>query len=421
MNSFCHLPWTSLGIGNSGNLTPCCVIGGNKEEWQESGSPKEQLNGKAIRELRLQFLKGEKPAECHKCFGIEAKGGRSHRVQNGLASSELQAEILEATRSDGRSDFPKRSFDLRLGNKCNLKCRMCLPGNSNLVRADWQKLPIPRLQSAISKLPEDKNWPQQNEFWQDLLAMSDTVEKIVLSGGEPTVVKNHYRFLNELASLERSEQIDINYHSNMMLPVESIEHYLRSFRSVTIRASIDAVGGADEFIRYPSKWDVVEKNIREISRLSKVHSNLTFEATITIQAMNLARLVELIDYLRELSGDKQFLPIPNLLYRPDWMSVWVLPYEYRRQAVKELLNYFEALAKENDLLPNRLQRWINHIEACATTDQASSMDEFFKINLEMDKIRSQNLLHALPEFATLYNQTSGQLRLDQKSDFPFSI
>ena len=76
-----------------------------------------------MKSLRQAFLDGKKPSTCNKCWSVEQAGRKSKRI--------LAYDMLEYTKVFNKIDYedinPKtiQFLDLKLGNICNLKCRIC--------------------------------------------------------------------------------------------------------------------------------------------------------------------------------------------------------------------------------------------------------------------------------------------------------
>jgi hypothetical protein len=76
-------------------------------------------NSNHMRELREQFLSGQKPQTCRKCWN-EERGGRTSKRMHTL--DRLKHVLPDQTwTADAK---PLMFLDLKLGNICNLKCRI---------------------------------------------------------------------------------------------------------------------------------------------------------------------------------------------------------------------------------------------------------------------------------------------------------
>jgi len=82
-----------------------------------------------MKDFRQQFLDGEKPEACKKCWAEEDAGRNSKRL-NAKSNMEYLKNIGEINYHDLE---PKNIYymDLKLGNICNFQCRICGSHSSN--------------------------------------------------------------------------------------------------------------------------------------------------------------------------------------------------------------------------------------------------------------------------------------------------
>ena len=122
---FCVLPWVSLEASPIGTVRPCCLA---DDEIVDDAGEKFQLrtasfasiqNSTSMRTLRAQFLNREQPQTCRKCWN-EERAGRTSKRMHTLDRLKHTIKDTEWT-ADAK---PLMFLDLKLGNICNLKCRI---------------------------------------------------------------------------------------------------------------------------------------------------------------------------------------------------------------------------------------------------------------------------------------------------------
>ena len=126
-DKICMLPWISIETSPMGTARPCCLA--HEEIKDDNGEPfslrKTTLEtiykSNYMVDLRQQFRRGEQPATCNRCWEEEAAGRDSKRIYSKIRLKELYAQV------DWDNDKPDQLWfiDLKLGNICNLKCRIC--------------------------------------------------------------------------------------------------------------------------------------------------------------------------------------------------------------------------------------------------------------------------------------------------------
>src|SRR5688572_19702967 len=116
---------------------------------------------------------GKRLDACRLCYQDEENGIRSYRQWaneywlGASGSAEAVARSVERSQSAGFEAARPLSFDLRLGNLCNLKCRMCSAGFSSQIEKDevhsaWRPHDTPgRLEHRFeTNVPEWSESPQ---------------------------------------------------------------------------------------------------------------------------------------------------------------------------------------------------------------------------------------------------------------------
>ena len=91
-------------------------------------------------------------------------------------------------------DNPKIKYlDLKLGNICNLKCRICGTHSSSKWIAEQQHYDK---EDKHEETHIRHSWPETNkEFWQQLEELLPTLEYIDFTGGEPFMIKDQFELL----------------------------------------------------------------------------------------------------------------------------------------------------------------------------------------------------------------------------------
>ena len=126
-DTICMLPWVSIETSPMGTSRPCCLA---HDEITDEHGVKYDLKTTTIetiyksqymQDLRRQFRAGEKPATCNRCWDEEAAGKDSKRIHSRVRLKEMYKDV------DWANDSPDQLWfiDLKLGNICNLKCRIC--------------------------------------------------------------------------------------------------------------------------------------------------------------------------------------------------------------------------------------------------------------------------------------------------------
>lgn len=118
----CCIPWISMETTPMGKCRPCCLA---KEEIPgidlRNDTIQDAYNSGYMQDLRQQFLNGEKPETCNRCWEEESAGKMSKRMNTKVRLKHLMPNIQYQNLKPDQLWF----LDLKLGNVCNLKCRIC--------------------------------------------------------------------------------------------------------------------------------------------------------------------------------------------------------------------------------------------------------------------------------------------------------
>lgn len=378
-DTFCILPWMHLATSSTGNLRVCCnSTPGKNFITKEDGTVykiykddvKEAWNSEVYTTLRTQMLNGERPEMCARCFKEEDVGIWSTRQAWNVKWKEDRNYTVDAP-------FNIRYVDIRLGNLCNLKCRMCNPYASNQWTKEWDLLHPDANKDEIEWL-KNLTWPENEKTWENLFSIVDSVEEIYLTGGEPTIIKEQYKLFDFCVKNGYAKNIKLKYNTNLTnIPHDLIEAW-KDFKQVQLNCSIDAVGKLDRYIRYPSNWEKIEENFDIIQALP----NSVIEIHNTVQMYNILRLDEFIKWA-EPYGHKIYF---NILNHPEQLNIRVLPIELKKQVKEKLSKYID--------IP-KVQGIIDYMMAEDWSDKYTAFLDYTKI---LDNSRNENLFDLIPEF-----------------------
>jgi len=314
---WCPVPWSHIAVKSNGALRICShsQSGGNKNTLLEKDGRtlriddiNEALNSDTLKEVRLQFLNNEWPEQCRRCK-IEQESGKRSRNQWEATMYDFTREDAERiTLLDGTVTEQRIfSMDLRLGNKCNLQCVMCYPGESN----QWYKIQEQLTGSKVFMIDDVTystdghdhfEWVDQEEYYHLLTENAKHLQKIKFGGGEPWLVKQHLTLLNNLLEQGLAENIELEYSINVTIVPQEFLRTIEKFKFVKLCCSVDGYGEANEAIRYPTKWSIIEKNL---DFLDTGPPNSAVFTSTTVSILNIEHFVTWMQWLES----KQFKKI----------------------------------------------------------------------------------------------------------------
>ena len=394
-NTFCPLLFQHLATHPHGGVTHCCVADhrnalsssrdGDRFYNLNRDTVHDTMNSESYKKARLEVLDGKKPKACLRCFAEEAKGMNSKRVEEIKNYPEYTVEVArEVTDSTGYMKDVQLDFvELRLGNTCNVACRTCNPASSSKWRNDYDALQkATTFQLTDYNTLEGFRWPEREGFWDDLLQHCDHVKTFYINGGEPMLIKEHFAFLERLVELGKTD-IKLWYNINMTLMNEKVIDLWRKFDNVKISCSIDDLGDRNHYIRYPTKWNDVEKNIMRLKK-----EEFDIDITQTVSWMNYSTLG---DFYNEFHRKHGIWVHHNYVYDPDVLSPAVLPKAMRDDIHKKFDNVFDEW-KLNELK-----------KMFSGPDMPEKWEQAKEYTRNLDEIRKQNIEDYLPEFKGEFN------------------
>lgn len=298
-----------------------------------------------MKSVREDMILGKEIPACSECYRTERNGVMSYRQYftnewNQLLGDELFEELINDT--DGSLNISPLYLDLRLGNLCNLKCRMCNPFSSTQIVEEVKELwddPVFRktwqdeYDNDFDSL-QSYAWSNDPSFWEQMSALAPDLRHVYMTGGEPTLIENNYRFLSYCVDKGYSSNLQISFNTNCTNVTSRFINLISAFKKVTINASIDAVGSANDYIRHPSKWSKIDQNFRKLVKCSNVRVNVSTVA----QIFNAMEHVRLLEYLAMLE-DQHHREIPisySILTKPSHLDMLILPDGVRQTAIDML-------------------------------------------------------------------------------------
>lgn len=379
LDTLCSLPFTHLATHPNGLVTPCCNA--NYDNGISFARTNEQIlslndntiqdimNSDSFSEIRRKMMNGEKPIECIGCYRNEENGFKSKRIEE----NEKYLHKL-----DFNEDIPNiqlRFVELRLGNVCNLKCLTCNPMSSSKWIEDVKSFPDEFAKDGHYSYQEYKGeWYKNKDWYDQLLTHCDILETVYINGGEPTLIKEHFYFLNKLIEMDLAKNVTLLYNINCTNLPDVFIDLIKQFKHVKLQLSIDDVGDRNFYIRYPANWKTVYENFQKAKKE-------TFEISITqtISIYNICNIGEFRDFFKDTQIDY------NFVYNPSYLHISNLHPQLKELALSQI-------DKLNEFDKGRLLFELN-----GGGDENTAVKTIKYINM-MDTIRNIDIKNYLKEY-----------------------
>ena len=388
----CHRPWTSLDVNPLGEFRPCCIFNEPIKDEQgknlsvHNSSITDVMNSSYMNTLRKEFLSGSKPKQCEACWKEEAAGKKSQRQHiwekpnfNLLGKYNIEKNI-----------HTLYDLTMRLGNICNLKCRIC----NEVSSSQWSNEKIkqnrknPAAIKHLKKINKLGQWPRQPvKYFEDLDSVLENIRFFEFTGGEPLLIEEQFKILQKCIDAGSSRKVEVHYNTNgTVYPKHAIENIWPKFKRIELAFSIDDVGSRFEYQRHPAVWKEVEENIYKIKNAGM--NNLSIQVCTTINVMNILYLDEIEQFVEKINPEFWHI---NILHAPTEFDVQRIPHNIKEKINNKLKKHSKS--KEITVALN----YMNNKEY-----NISDWREILLHKLtNLDNTRGENFQKTFPELCSL--------------------
>jgi len=376
--------------------------------YVDKDRPSEYWNTEYYKNIRKKFMQGKAPVECRACFKEEASGYRSKRQwENDEWSEKISFEdVLARVEPDGTAPFDIKYVDMKLGNKCDLACLMCNPGDSSKWIPDYNKLMTSDLDQETKntlnwKKEEGRlNWYRHDSvFWKDIKDKLDSTESFYIIGGEPTINSEFESFLEMCVKSGHSNRIKLRFNTNGLTTTERHLELYKRFKHALIHLSVDGIGAHHDLIRYPSNWTEMEK---KLDWWDSTPDNIEVTIDTTVSVLNILHIPDIVKWKLDKNYKKinkyptnRGLIGMHFLHSPDILNVTVLP-----KKIKELVNqkYSELFDYLGNDVVDKYKKFHALLDFMNSKDNSHMWPRTLQYLDNMDSIRQTNWKNVLLDY-----------------------
>ena len=409
--SYCRVPFDSVTVSPTGRMQLCCEAqwtgGSEKTKIKDVQSIKDWFDGEYLTGVRKSMLAGIKLPECETCYKREKIHKKSTRKYINEKYFAHNNDIIEHS---------IKKIDLKLGNKCNLKCKMCFPYASSELWKEWKELGWNSKNNDPNKetswkyydgyFEEDYSWPKQKSNMDKIKEAAVQSKLIHVTGGEPTLNPEFFDLMQYCIDTDSAKDIVLDVTTNATKIHPRFFDMARKFKHLILIISMDGVGKTYEYVRYPANYNVVYANILRYNKFVKSlggESKLVFN--FVLQMWNLHNAVDVITTLAPLAvnSESDSVRIEELL-DPTFMQWGMLPADYIKDVIRNI-------AKTEKQVQDKATKWpiiafakiLGAFTLYKTKDHVYQKDQLVAFMNKQDQHRRIHIQDYIPELVDFFS------------------
>lgn len=378
MKKFCPLPFVGIEADTMSDCKVCCLSTETLPGIDlRKNTLSEAFHSPYMQEMRRRFLAGEQPKNCVRCWDEEDAGRTSKRMHS--INKHKSVGISPSIKN------PKmQTLDLKLGNICNLKCRIC--GSRSSSKWAAEEIAVNNGDDTARRNLINGRWVRESpRFWEDLRDVVENVKLLEFTGGEPFLIDEHFELLAYIVEQGLAKDIEIHYNTNLTtLPKQGLELWPH-FKEVEIAVSVDDVGRRFEYQRYGSDWELAMANLDALRQLRSTSNNIKLQICLTVNAYNFFYIDEMCEWIPKQEFDFVYF---NLLHSAEHFSIKNLNARAKFLINSKYHAYDGLYADE-----------IRNLLAFMNSEKDGNTDNLVKLTKKFDISRNQKLSDDHPEIA----------------------
>ncbi len=426
--SFCAAKWYNATIWlGSGATTSCHHPPAHKADLEEiKVNPSALHNTQHKKQMRKLMQEGTRPSECDYCWKMEDmnRDAVSDRTFKTVIYDDADVKALADLPWD--ADVDLKTLEIAFDRTCNFACSYCNASFSTTWARDIkQNGPYQNLVSdGGAAFQHDGGWAQPHRhsednpyiaaFWKWWPRLSETLDELRITGGEPLMSGDVWKLLDYLEE-HGIGKMRFALNSNLGAKDELIDNFIAKSRKIgglDIYTSCEAFGVQAEYIRDGLVWD---KWVHNCERMMEEAELRGFHVMMTINGLCLFSITDCFDKMLEWKARYGREKAPswsvNILRFPSFQSPLALPNEIKDQLREHLRSWFET-AKQNPLMSEMerdgIARLIDYLEVVNDPHRnTSSMEtrhrDFRSFYEQYDLRRGKDIRAAFPQIVEWFD------------------
>ena len=348
-----------------------CVINPDKHQMKPSEFWYSDLRATELDNM----FKGKSVKGCDICYTNEKHNIPSSRsfynnnIYTNIPSKELPTIV-----------------DLDFSNFCNLKCLMCSPVRSS----EWGK---------------DRGYPNNGiksismDLIDDLVSISDNIEQMTIQGGEPSIMKEYEYYFEHLDRKNILGNINLQVITNATNVNTKFYKLLEGFKSVRLSVSVDAFGKANNYIRWPSNFEQIEKNL---VKMRELRNNVKVEILNSLNVLSMFNYHDFLSWCKKMESlysekNRPFSVVPMKVVFPVQWSPFIAPRSLKDRFTNDVKKFIQKDSLTHNFnFKTEIMMLMNRIQKTETNQQAIDL---MKSSVKaLDTKRNTKITNYIPDF-----------------------
>lgn len=423
---FCNSPWFHYILDENGEYRFCCWSHKSKvgDYNIKTHTEDEFMNSNEMKNIRLALLNGDPVEHCQSCYRNDHLKQISGRLRQ-LDKSAIKIDFFDKSliqsphlnhfkytaSNNGAVDTKVNFIKVNLGNTCNGACIYCFPKFSKKLETEFKKIGFFDKNSIVQYIePQGTSFVDDPAAWQrfvDSIVNNPHLQFLQILGGEPLYEKKFWELLDILIETGRAKTLHLGVTTNCTIWDERLPGLLDQFFKVDLGLSVDTIDPVNDYVRWPSKIDIVVENIKKFAALRNERIYVLIRPSPNIFSIyHFDKLFEFCLEL-ELAQETSFV-----FQDPSWLRIEMLPRYIRGDIIDRLVKL-----KNKDIdynfqhlnIRNRKDYWITNFnnldsyinllqeEQKLPLDDAARLVNFLH---RLENSRGNNILTYLPNYET---------------------
>ena len=452
--SFCAAKWLNATIWlGHGGTTSCHHPPAHNIDLEEiKTNPSAIHNTKHKKKMRQMMQEGKRPKECEYCWKIEDMGkdaDGNEPVSDRTYKTVIyeDEDLMKIAKLNPDADVGLKTLEISFNRTCQFACSYCNPafsttwvkdirnnGGYRNIRSDARGHFIDDAPYAEPFDKEEFN-PYVDAFWRWWPELSQELEEIRVTGGEPTMTQDIYKLFDwfkENADTPQAQKMRLAINSNLGAKKDLIDkliagtQYINRFHLYT---SCEAYGPQAEYIRDGLNWEEWTHNFERMCSEARIEG---LHMMMTINALCLDTIVDFLNWMLTMKrkyGHNRPGFTCNILRFPSFQSPLTLPDELRKKYHDQIFNWLKEVRERDERDANGLQlvqpweqdqlsRLIEYLDVVKTphrntADRALLEHDFKVFHEQYDARRGKDFRKTFPNLVEFYDSID-VLPLDKK-------